>query len=154
MFQVLKHYLNFSEVHCRKHGIFVARHPLRVLCVSLLVPVLLCIGLFRLKVETRPEKVLNLLQPLIFNNCCLLIVRPTFGEILIISLRSVIKFVFLYLIFITLPIRCKYCTFLLTVTTHTLASCDFGAWKMKVTNITSNLYFSVYVRMIASLSYL
>ncbi|KAL6652221.1 hypothetical protein ACP70R_011146 [Stipagrostis hirtigluma subsp. patula] len=40
----------------RKHGIFVASHPLLVLCVSLLVPILLCIGLIRFKVETRPEK--------------------------------------------------------------------------------------------------
>ncbi|KAK3143975.1 hypothetical protein QOZ80_4AG0307300 [Eleusine coracana subsp. coracana] len=40
----------------RKHGIFVARHPLFVLCVSVLVPVLLCIGFIHFKVETRPEK--------------------------------------------------------------------------------------------------
>lgn len=46
----------YMSIFFRKHGIFVARHPLLVLCVSLLVPVLLCIGLFRLKVETRPEK--------------------------------------------------------------------------------------------------
>ncbi|AQK45688.1 Patched family protein [Zea mays] len=70
----------YMSIFFRKHGIFVARHPLRVLCVSLLVPVLLCIGLFRLKVETRPEKVLNLLQPLIFNNCCLLILWVSPGS--------------------------------------------------------------------------
>ncbi|KAL6882622.1 hypothetical protein ACP4OV_011312 [Aristida adscensionis] len=40
----------------RNHGILVARHPLLVLCVSVLVPILLCIGLIRFKVETRPEK--------------------------------------------------------------------------------------------------
>jgi Niemann-Pick C1 protein len=40
----------------RKHGIFVSRHPLLVLCVSVLVPILLCIGFIRFKVEIRPEK--------------------------------------------------------------------------------------------------
>ncbi|KAM3388798.1 hypothetical protein ACQJBY_011126 [Aegilops geniculata] len=40
----------------RRHGVFVTRHPLLVLCASLLVPILLCIGLIRFKVETRPEK--------------------------------------------------------------------------------------------------
>ncbi|CAN6249743.1 unnamed protein product [Urochloa humidicola] len=46
----------YMSIFFRKHGVFVARHPLLVLCVSLLVPVLLCIGLLRFKVETRPEK--------------------------------------------------------------------------------------------------
>ncbi|XP_062184386.1 uncharacterized protein LOC133888239 isoform X2 [Phragmites australis] len=46
----------YMSIFFRKHGIFVARHPLLVLCVSLLVPILLCIGLIRFKVETRPEK--------------------------------------------------------------------------------------------------
>ncbi|KAJ1272298.1 hypothetical protein BS78_06G191600 [Paspalum vaginatum] len=46
----------YMSIFFRKHGIFIARHPLLVLCVSLLVPVLLCIGLLRFKVETRPEK--------------------------------------------------------------------------------------------------
>ncbi|RLM75678.1 hypothetical protein C2845_PM15G17730 [Panicum miliaceum] len=46
----------YMSIFFRKHGIFVARHPLLVLCVSLLIPVLLCIGLLRFKVETRPEK--------------------------------------------------------------------------------------------------
>jgi hypothetical protein len=45
--------------YCRRQGIFVTRHPLLVLSVSLLVPILLCIGLIHFKVETRPEKVLN-----------------------------------------------------------------------------------------------
>ena len=45
--------------YCRRHGIFVTRHPLLVLFASLLIPILLCIGLIHFKVETRPEKVLN-----------------------------------------------------------------------------------------------
>ncbi|XP_020084535.1 Niemann-Pick C1 protein-like [Ananas comosus] len=40
----------------RKYGTFVARNPILVLCLSLAVPLLLCIGLIRFKVETRPEK--------------------------------------------------------------------------------------------------
>ncbi|GLJ40089.1 hypothetical protein SUGI_0820940 [Cryptomeria japonica] len=40
----------------RRHGIFVARHPSLVLLVSVGIVLLLCIGLIRLKVETRPEK--------------------------------------------------------------------------------------------------
>lgn len=35
----------------------VARHPSLVLLVSVGIVLLLCIGLIRLKVETRPEKV-------------------------------------------------------------------------------------------------
>ncbi|KAF0891217.1 hypothetical protein E2562_009398 [Oryza meyeriana var. granulata] len=46
----------YMSTFFRKHGIFVAKHPLLVLFVSLLVPTLLCIGLIRFKVETRPEK--------------------------------------------------------------------------------------------------
>ncbi|KAG2574016.1 hypothetical protein PVAP13_7KG294500 [Panicum virgatum] len=46
----------YMSIFFRKHGIFVARYPLLVLCVSLLIPLLLCIGLLRFKVETRPEK--------------------------------------------------------------------------------------------------
>ncbi|XP_006652645.2 NPC intracellular cholesterol transporter 1-like [Oryza brachyantha] len=46
----------YMSTFFRKHGIFVAKHPLLVLFVSLLVPTLLCIGLVRFKVEIRPEK--------------------------------------------------------------------------------------------------
>lgn len=41
----------------RKYGAWVARNPTLVLCSSLAVVLLLCLGLFRFKVETRPEKV-------------------------------------------------------------------------------------------------
>ncbi|XP_038979789.1 NPC intracellular cholesterol transporter 1-like isoform X2 [Phoenix dactylifera] len=40
----------------RIYGSFVSRNPTLVLCLSLAVPLLLCIGLIRFKVETRPEK--------------------------------------------------------------------------------------------------
>lgn len=40
----------------RKYGAFVSRNPILILCVSLAVPLLLCIGLIRFHVETRPEK--------------------------------------------------------------------------------------------------
>ncbi|XP_065847366.1 uncharacterized protein [Euphorbia lathyris] len=40
----------------RRYGTWVARHPLLVLSVSLAVVLLLCLGLIRFKVETRPEK--------------------------------------------------------------------------------------------------
>ncbi|OAY77489.1 Niemann-Pick C1 protein [Ananas comosus] len=40
----------------RKYGTFVARNPILVLCLSLAVPLLICIGLIRFKVETRAEK--------------------------------------------------------------------------------------------------
>uniref|UniRef100_A0A0D6QVW6 SSD domain-containing protein n=1 Tax=Araucaria cunninghamii TaxID=56994 RepID=A0A0D6QVW6_ARACU len=40
----------------RRHGIWVARHPSLVLVVSIGIILLLCIGLFRLRVETKPEK--------------------------------------------------------------------------------------------------
>ncbi|VAH50462.1 unnamed protein product [Triticum turgidum subsp. durum] len=46
----------YMSTFFRRHGVFVTRHPLLVLCASLLVPILLCIGLIRFKVETRPEK--------------------------------------------------------------------------------------------------
>ncbi|EEE61504.1 hypothetical protein OsJ_15793 [Oryza sativa Japonica Group] len=46
----------YMSTFFRKHGTFVAKHPLLVLFVSLLVPTLLCIGLIRFKVEIRPEK--------------------------------------------------------------------------------------------------
>ncbi|URD77305.1 Sterol-sensing domain of SREBP cleavage-activation [Musa troglodytarum] len=40
----------------RKYGSFVSKHPTLVLCLSLAVPLLLCLGLIHFKVETRPEK--------------------------------------------------------------------------------------------------
>ena len=41
----------------RKYGSYVARHPIMVLASSLAIVLLLCLGLIRFKVETRPEKV-------------------------------------------------------------------------------------------------
>ncbi|KAM1909294.1 hypothetical protein ACFX13_038070 [Malus domestica] len=40
----------------RRYGTWVARNPSIVLCSSLAVVLLLCLGLIRFKVETRPEK--------------------------------------------------------------------------------------------------
>ncbi|KAA8537407.1 hypothetical protein F0562_026906 [Nyssa sinensis] len=40
----------------RRYGTWVARNPILVLCSSLAVVLLLCLGLIRFKVETRPEK--------------------------------------------------------------------------------------------------
>ncbi|KAL7207283.1 hypothetical protein ACSBR1_029277 [Camellia fascicularis] len=40
----------------RRYGTMVARNPVLVLCSSLAVVLLLCLGLIRFKVETRPEK--------------------------------------------------------------------------------------------------
>ncbi|WCJ44712.1 NPC intracellular cholesterol transporter 1 [Euphorbia peplus] len=40
----------------RRYGTWVARHPTLVLSVSLAAVLLLCLGLIRFKVETRPEK--------------------------------------------------------------------------------------------------
>ncbi|KAH1109328.1 hypothetical protein AAZX31_04G016700 [Glycine max] len=40
----------------RKYGSYVARHPIMVLASSLAIVLLLCLGLIRFKVETRPEK--------------------------------------------------------------------------------------------------
>ncbi|PSS21814.1 Niemann-Pick C1 protein [Actinidia chinensis var. chinensis] len=40
----------------RIYGTWVARHPTRVLCSSLAVVLILCLGLTRFEVETRPEK--------------------------------------------------------------------------------------------------
>ncbi|XP_073112906.1 uncharacterized protein [Elaeis guineensis] len=44
--------LNFFRIY----GSFVSRNPTLVLCLSLAVPLLLCIGLIHFKVETQPEK--------------------------------------------------------------------------------------------------
>lgn len=41
----------------RRYGTWVARNPVIVLCSSLALVLLLCLGLIRFKVETRPEKV-------------------------------------------------------------------------------------------------
>lgn len=43
----------------REYGKWVARNPTLVLGLSLTVVLLLCLGLIRFKVETRPEKVSN-----------------------------------------------------------------------------------------------
>ncbi|KAH7523402.1 hypothetical protein FEM48_Zijuj06G0007300 [Ziziphus jujuba var. spinosa] len=40
----------------RRYGTWVARHPVTVLCSSLVIVFVLCLGLIRFKVETRPEK--------------------------------------------------------------------------------------------------
>ncbi|XP_057435160.1 uncharacterized protein LOC130727894 isoform X2 [Lotus japonicus] len=40
----------------RKYGSLVARHPINVLALTLAIVLLLCLGLIRFKVETRPEK--------------------------------------------------------------------------------------------------
>ncbi|XP_039000502.1 NPC intracellular cholesterol transporter 1-like [Hibiscus syriacus] len=40
----------------RKYGLWVARHPILVLSLSVGMVLLLCLGLVRFKVETRPEK--------------------------------------------------------------------------------------------------
>ncbi|XP_002510680.3 NPC intracellular cholesterol transporter 1 isoform X1 [Ricinus communis] len=40
----------------RRYGTWVARHPILVLSVSVALVLLLCLGLIRFKVETRPEK--------------------------------------------------------------------------------------------------
>lgn len=40
----------------RRYGTWVARNPILVLCLSLAVVILLCLGLIRFKVETRPAK--------------------------------------------------------------------------------------------------
>lgn len=41
----------------RGYGKWVARNPIIVLGSSLVIVLLLCLGLIRFKVETRPEKV-------------------------------------------------------------------------------------------------
>ncbi|RVW48382.1 Niemann-Pick C1 protein [Vitis vinifera] len=40
----------------RQYGTWVAKNPSLVLCMSLAVVLILCLGLIRFKVETRPEK--------------------------------------------------------------------------------------------------
>ncbi|XP_022947380.1 Niemann-Pick C1 protein-like [Cucurbita moschata] len=40
----------------RNYGAWVARNPILVLCTSLSIVLILCVGLVRFKVETRPEK--------------------------------------------------------------------------------------------------
>lgn len=41
----------------RSYGAWVTRNPTLVLCSSLAVVIVLCFGLIRFEVETRPEKV-------------------------------------------------------------------------------------------------
>ena len=44
-------------ISCRTYGAWVARKPVLVLFSSLAIVLVLCLGLIRLRVETRPEKV-------------------------------------------------------------------------------------------------
>lgn len=46
----------YMSIFFRKYGSYVARNPIMVLCSSLAMVLLLCLGLIRFKVETRPEK--------------------------------------------------------------------------------------------------
>ena len=48
----------FYYAMSRSYGTWVARNPTLVLCSSLAVVIVLCFGLIRFQVETRPEKVL------------------------------------------------------------------------------------------------
>lgn len=47
----------FGFAVSRSYGIWVARNPTLVLCLSLAVVIVLCFGLIHIEVETRPEKV-------------------------------------------------------------------------------------------------
>lgn len=50
---------NPSYVICdRVHGEWVAHHATTVLAITFVIIIVLCLGLFRLNVETRPEKVI------------------------------------------------------------------------------------------------
>ncbi|PPD98412.1 hypothetical protein GOBAR_DD04540 [Gossypium barbadense] len=46
----------------RSYGKWVARNPTLVLCLSLAVVIVLCFGLIRIEVETRPEKAMEVRQ--------------------------------------------------------------------------------------------
>ncbi|KAE9586676.1 putative protein patched/dispatched [Lupinus albus] len=46
----------YMSIFYRKYGSYVAKHPITVLFSSLAIVLLLCLGLIRFKVETRPEK--------------------------------------------------------------------------------------------------
>ncbi|KAL2936836.1 NPC intracellular cholesterol transporter 1-like protein 1b [Bienertia sinuspersici] len=46
----------FMTDNFRKYGLWVARNPTIVLCFSVAIVLILCLGLLRFKVETRPEK--------------------------------------------------------------------------------------------------
>lgn len=50
--------LNGSICFFRSYGLWIARNATWVLCSSLAIVLLLCLGLLRFEVETRPEKVL------------------------------------------------------------------------------------------------
>lgn len=43
----------------RTHGEWVAQNAKKVLTVAIVITVVLCLGLIRLNVETRPEKVVD-----------------------------------------------------------------------------------------------
>lgn len=44
---------------CRTHGEWVAQNATKVLAVAIVITIVLCLGLIRLNVETRPEKVFD-----------------------------------------------------------------------------------------------
>ncbi|KAK7283457.1 hypothetical protein RIF29_12985 [Crotalaria pallida] len=46
----------YMSIFYRKYGSYVAKNPITVLSSSLAIVLLLCLGLIRFKVETRPEK--------------------------------------------------------------------------------------------------
>lgn len=50
--------LNNFHCLCRSYGSWVSRNPTFVLFSSVAIVLVLCVGLVRFKVETRPEKVL------------------------------------------------------------------------------------------------
>lgn len=58
-----------SVLMYRGYGTWVARNPALVLFASLLAVLLLCLGLIRFKVETRPEKVSSIFMAKSRNSC-------------------------------------------------------------------------------------
>eukprot|EP00252_Welwitschia_mirabilis_P020709 TRINITY_DN5121_c0_g1_i1.p1 TRINITY_DN5121_c0_g1~~TRINITY_DN5121_c0_g1_i1.p1 ORF type:complete len:1312 (-),score=235.79 TRINITY_DN5121_c0_g1_i1:193-4128(-) len=46
----------YISKYYRQHGVWIAKHPGLVLAISITVTLLFCVGLVRLRVETRPEK--------------------------------------------------------------------------------------------------
>ena len=57
--EFLWYLFNSSCVICdRVHGEWVAHHATTVLAITFVIVIVLCLGLFRLHVETRPEKVI------------------------------------------------------------------------------------------------
>ncbi|XP_057987143.1 uncharacterized protein LOC110660977 isoform X3 [Hevea brasiliensis] len=53
----------YMSMFYRRYGTWVARRPIHVLSVSVAVVLLLCLGLIRFKVETRPEKLILATTP-------------------------------------------------------------------------------------------